>query len=258
MKTALFIVDMQNDFCSPSGSLFVPGAVEDVERLCRLIDKRKEEIDKIFLTEDQHHVIDIAHPYYWRNAKGAHPAPFTEITWWDVLTGAWTPFGNKDEVINYLRKLIETGEYRHMIWPEHCIMGSEGAALVPILMEAVNRWARQGRYCEVIEKGINPSTEYFGAFRANVPVENAPDTAFNVKLKDRLVEFDTIWLAGEAKSHCVANTVKQLFEYPDIIRKLLILEDCTSNIPGCEALALSIYEKAAELGAKFTTSDKLL
>lgn len=31
MKTVLLVVDMQNDFCLPSGSLYVPGAEKDVE-----------------------------------------------------------------------------------------------------------------------------------------------------------------------------------------------------------------------------------
>ena len=49
MKTVLLIVDMQNDFCLPSGSLYVPGAEKDVERLSRLIKKKTTVIDKIIL-----------------------------------------------------------------------------------------------------------------------------------------------------------------------------------------------------------------
>lgn len=258
MKTVLFIVDMQNDFCLPTGSLYVPGAEKDAERLSLLIRERENDIDKIILTADQHHVMDIAHPAYWKNAKGEHPAPFTTISWWDVVSGEWTPFGNKDEVIDYLRRLIETGEYKHMIWPEHCLHGSEGAAIIPVLMEAVTVWARGGKYYEVVEKALNPSTEFFGAFRANVPLANAPDTMFNVKLKEELECHDVIWLAGEARSHCVANTLKQLFDYPNIVRKLVILEDCTSNIQGCEDLAIPIYEKATRMGARFVKSESLL
>lgn len=257
MKTLLFIVDMQNDFCSPQGSLYVPGAEMDAERLGRLIDRRKEDIDKIILTLDQHHVMDIAHPFYWRDERGEHPKPFTAISWWEVLSGEWIPFGDKEKVVEYLRQLKKTGEYQHVIWPEHCIKGSEGAAIIPVLFEAVAAWARQGRYYEFVEKGLDPGTEFFGAFRANVPLPSAPETAFNKKLKDELEHYDTIWLAGEAKTHCVANTLKQLFDFPEIIRKMVILEDCMSNIPGCEELALPIYEKAAHLGARFAKSDSL-
>lgn len=258
MKTVLLIVDMQNDFCLPSGSLYEPGAEKDVERLSRLIKKKTTVIDKIILTADEHHVMDIAHPSYWRNKQGMHPAPFTTISWWEVLSGEWIPFGDKDKVVDYLRRLIEQGEYKHTIWPEHCLYGSEGAAITPVLMEALTCWAREGKYYEVVEKGLNPSTEFFGAFRANIPLAGAVDTEFNVKLKDELEMYDVIWLAGEAKSHCVANTLKQMFDYPEIIRRLVILEDCMSNISGCEDLAISIYEKAACMGARFVTSESLL
>ena len=49
-----------------------------------------------------------------------------------------------------------------------------------------------------------------------------------------------------------------MFDYPEIIRRLVILEDCMSNISGCEDLAISIYEKAACMGARFVTSESLL
>ena len=258
MKTVLLVVDMQNDFCLPSGSLYVPGAEKDVERLSRLIKEKMTVIDKIILTADEHHVMDIAHPFYWKNKRGEHPAPFTTISWWEVLSGEWIPFGDREEVIDYLRRLIENEEYRHMIWPEHCLYGSEGAAITPVLMEAVTCWAREGKYYEVVEKGLNPSTEFFGAFRANIPLDYAADTKFNMKLKDELESYDVIWLAGEAKSHCVANTLRQLFDYPEVVQRLVILEDCMGNISGCEDLAIPIYEKAARMGARFETSESLL
>ena len=71
MKTVLLVVDMQNDFCLPSGSLYVPGAEKDVERLSRLIKEKMTVIDKIILTADEHHVMDIAHPSYWKRASGS-------------------------------------------------------------------------------------------------------------------------------------------------------------------------------------------
>ena len=135
---------------------------------------------------------------------------------------------------------------------------THGFFLTPVLMEAVTCWAREGKYYEVVEKGLNPSTEFFGAFRANIPLEGDADTKFNMKLKDELESYDVIWLAGEAKSHCVANTLRQLFDYPEVVRRLVILEDCMSNISGCEDLAIPIYEKAARMGARFETSESLL
>jgi nicotinamidase/pyrazinamidase len=61
-------------------------------------------------------------------------------------------------------------------------------------------------------------------------------------------------MAGEAKSHCVANTIKQMLDIKGIARKLVILEDCMSDVPGFETIALPIYERARTAGARSTLS----
>lgn len=254
MKTLLFIIDMQNDFCSPAGSLYVSGSEIDAARLVGFIRRNIASIDQIILTQDNHQVMDIAHPGFWINSDGEHPEPYTMITINDVETGKWKAVLNEEEATDYLRKIAETDEYNHIIWPEHCIWGSEGAAIYPELMEAVEEWARKGKMFEVISKGMYPLAEHFGAFRANIPAENVPATQFNLALKEKMEMFDRIFIAGEAKSHCVANTIKQLFDYPELFPKMVILEDCMSNVNGYESIALPIYEKAKVLGAVLTES----
>lgn len=250
MNTLLLIIDMQNDFCSPIGSLYVPGAEIDVARLVGFIRRKGASIDRIILTQDNHQVMDIAHPAYWINEKGEHPAPYTIISWEDVDKGKWLPVLYRKESLTYLQKLSESGEYVHTIWPEHCIWGSEGAAIYPELMLTIEDWAREGRMFEIVSKGMYPLTEHFGAFRANIPVDGVQETQFNSLLLEKMKAYDRIWIAGEAKSHCVANTLKQLFDYPELFSKMIILEDCMSNISGFEALALSIFDKAEQMGAK--------
>ena len=41
---AMFIIDPQNDFHPPSGSLAVPGAVEDTERIIAIIDRLGDQV----------------------------------------------------------------------------------------------------------------------------------------------------------------------------------------------------------------------
>lgn len=256
MKTLLFIIDMQNDFCSPAGSLYVPGAEIDAARLIGLIRRNAESIDRIMLTQDNHQVMDIAHPVFWVNEKGEHPAPYTVISYEDADMGKWQPVLYKKESIEYLQQLKNDDEYVHTIWPEHCIWGSEGAAIYPELMEAVEDWARQENMFEVISKGMYPLTEHFGAFRANIPAEDVPETQFNQSLLEKMQSYDRIWIAGEAKSHCVANTIKQLFDYPELFPKMALLEDCMGNVSGFESLAVPIYEKAEMLGTRWVMSDE--
>ncbi len=257
MKTLLFVIDMQNDFCLPNGSLYVPGAEADVTRLCNLLQKKHAVITGIILTQDNHQLVDIAHPAFWHDAQGEHPKPFTSISANDVEQDKWIPFCDKSTALSYLQQLEAQGEYSHTIWPEHCIWGSEGAAIVSPFMKELAAWARQGHYFEIVSKGSYPLTEHFGAFRANIPINNVPETQLNITLIQTLNNYEQIWIAGEARTHCVANTIKQLFEYPDIVKKLVILEDCMSNIPGFENIAKPIFEQAQQLGARLTTSDKL-
>ena len=107
---------------------------------------------------------------------------------------------------------------------------------------------------DVVVKGTNPLTEHFGALRANVPVEGSPETQINEELIRKLQLFDDILMSGEAKSHCVANTIKQMLDINGIAPKLVILEDCMSDVPGFETIALPIYERARTAGARFTLS----
>lgn len=258
MKTLLLIIDMQNDFCDSRGALYVPGADQDVHRLSRLLRERRAEIDQVILTQDNHQVMDIAHPVFWRDASGKPPQPFTQITSAEVITGIWTPLQHRNEVVRYLQKSEENGEYIHTIWPEHCILGSEGAAIIPALMDELVSWARQGKYFHLVSKGTHPLTEHFGALRANVPREDAPETVLNRGLLEALDSSDIIWLAGEARSHCVAQTVYQLFDFPQILRKLVILEDCMSPVTGCERLAVPVFREAEMKGVSFTTSACLI
>jgi nicotinamidase/pyrazinamidase len=248
------IIDMQYDFCSPEGTLYVNGAKEDVLRLADFISRNDERIGHIILTQDYHDVIDISHPAFWEDKKGRHPEPFTGINLKKILAGSWQPRFHKGQAIEYIRKLETQGEFPHTIWPEHCIKGSRGAAIADEIMEPVKNWARKGRIFDVVIKGTHPLTEHFGALKANVPVAGSPETHLNTALADKLINARTIYIAGEARSHCVATTVKQMLHLAGLSKKLVILEDCMSDVTGFEKLALPIYKKAKAEGAKFMSS----
>jgi nicotinamidase/pyrazinamidase len=134
-KNLLLIIDMQHDFAANGGSLYVPGAEEDVLRVAKVIVKHDKAIDHIIFTQDTHHVLDISHPGFWRNEKGESPEPFTEIKSMQVAKGEWIPIEDTGYVLNYLENLEAKGEFPHVVWPEHCLIGSVGHALVPPLVE---------------------------------------------------------------------------------------------------------------------------
>ena len=126
-KTALLIIDAQYDFCNPKGTLYVPGAETDVERIASLIALEGDRIDGIFLTLDTHTVLDIAHPLFWEDRNGNTVAPFTLISAQSVADGKWNPRYHREYVLQYLQSLEAEGEFKHFIWPEHCLIGSAGA-----------------------------------------------------------------------------------------------------------------------------------
>ncbi|GAB4001395.1 hypothetical protein GCM10028807_57600 [Spirosoma daeguense] len=259
MQNAFLIIDAQFDFCHPDGALYVPGADQDIERIATLIREHSFNIDHIVATLDTHHVLDIAHPLFWQNKQGQHPAPFTRITSEDVESGEWIPRFLAEEAKKYIADLESDGQFDHFIWPEHCLIGSRGAALHDTLFSAIKDWSQQRNKDYIaIQKGLYPLSEHFGIFRAQVPNPDVPDTQLNTSLIDDLNRFETVYLMGEAKSHCVANSLKQILDFaPALVPKLVVVTDCMSDVTGLGHLADPIYAEANSKNVRFTISTTL-
>lgn len=261
MKQALLIIDAQNDFCHPDGALSVPGANEDMKRLAKWIDENGMLLDNISVTLDSHHVNDIGHPPFWQDKDGNQPQPFSQLTADQVKSGEWSPRFYPNEVVKYLEDLENEGEFTHTIWPVHCIIGTKGNTLFDPIAQALVNWeANNGKYFEAVVKGTFPLTEHFGVFQAQIPVPNRPETQLNQGLIQKLQEYDRVFFAGEAKSHCVATSLKQALKHaPTLAQKFVIFEDCMSPVPGFETLADPIYDEAKKAGIEFTkTTDVVL
>ncbi|GAB2554141.1 cysteine hydrolase family protein [Spirosoma aerophilum] len=256
MKNAFLIIDAQFDFCHPDGALFVPGAEQDVERMSALIRQHAHQIDHIVVTLDTHHVLDIAHPLFWHDAEGNHPSPFTQITGNDVDAGRWIPRFSPEKAIRYIHDLEADGQFSHFIWPEHCLIGSRGAALHDTVHGALKAWSGQRDLDYVaVQKGLYPLSEHFGIFRAQVPNPDIPETQLNTNLITDLDRFDRIYLMGEAKSHCVANSLKQLLDFaPALVPKLVVVTDCMSDVTDLGFLGDPIYAEARAKQVKFRPS----
>jgi nicotinamidase-related amidase len=238
-KIQLLIIDPQVDFCE-GGALPVPGAADDMARLAAFIDANSRAIDDIAVTLDSHRTVDVAHPAYWVNSAGAHPSPFTMISAQDVRDGTWTTRnpGWRRRALAYVEALEAAGKYVLMIWPEHCLIGSPGHAVHPVLFAALRRWEeREFGVINYVTKGSNIHTEHYSAVQAEVPDPSDPTTMLNAGLIDRLREFDTILLAGEALSHCVKATVTDIADSigAEHVGKFVFFEDCSSpvaKVPG--------------------------
>lgn len=238
----LVVIDPQNDFCDIAGAaLPVPGANADLRRLAAFIDVHSARLAEIHVTLDSHNVVDIAHPAWWVDAAGHSPNPFTVIGEDDVSSGKWQARVPEVQArsVAYVQALGRAGRYALVIWPEHCLIGTWGHNVQADVMAALNRWARSRMATvDFVSKGSNPFTEHYSAVQAEVPDAADPSTRVNTRLIETLAAADEIVIAGEALSHCVANTVRDIANNfgDDNVKKMVLLEDCASPVSGFESL----------------------
>lgn len=257
---ALLIIDAQYDFCNPKGALYVQGADKDMERLARFIQRNIYQINKIFLSIDNHLVNDIAHPSFWEDKNKKQPAPFTQITAQEVEEGKWKARFEPEKSLKYLKDLEKDGKFLHFIWPPHCLLGSLGASIDETIMTAILAWCKiSGKDYIAVHKGLYPFTEHFGIFAAQIPDPNIPETQLNTSLIEQLCHYDNVFVAGEAKSHCVATSIQQAIDFaPELAKKMIIIEDCMSDVTGLGHLGEPTYRKAKEIGLRFVKSSYMI
>jgi nicotinamidase/pyrazinamidase len=152
-RDVLLIIDVQNDFC-PSGALAVPQGDEIVPAVNRL----GAEFAHVVLTQDWH-------PRGHASFASSHPGkqPFETIE---------LPYG------------------RQILWPDHCVQGTTGAAFHPGLDVP--------RAELVVRKGFRSAIDSYSAFLEN---DHCTPTGLAGYLKER--GFQRITLCGLATDFCV-------------------------------------------------------
>jgi nicotinamidase/pyrazinamidase len=151
--TALLVIDVQNDFC-PGGKLAVNGGHDIVPLVNQLADDHAH----VILTQDWH---PADHSSFASQHKGA--APFTQV---EMAYGPQT------------------------LWPDHCIIGSVGAAF---------HGALDIPHAElIIRKGFRRAIDSYSAFFEN---DHKTPTGLGGYLKER--GFRKVALVGLAFDYCV-------------------------------------------------------
>ncbi len=254
-KTWLMLIDVQNTFCIPGFELYVGGrsgngAVDDNRRLAEFIYRNIGKITHISATMDTHHAQQIFHPVFFVDSDGNHPAPYTDIHAADVQAGKWrfnpllagqfgiSPEYGQEMMLHYTQTLEAKGKYALTIWPYHAMLGGIGHALVSAIEEAIFFHALvRFDQPEFEIKGEQPFTENYSVIGPEVltgPMDEPLGTR-NPRFIEQLQQFDRLYIAGQAKSHCVAWTVADLLEDiratdPTLAQKVYLLEDCTSPV----------------------------
>jgi nicotinamidase-related amidase len=264
-KVHLVIIDGQKDFCDPKGSLYVAGAEEDCKRVGAMISRLKDQWDDISITFDSHNFVHIAHPCYWKDNKGNHPTPFTTLVRKQIdkdqyiIVAAEGPDLKPGNVefstvrtafykrgLSYLEALEKNNRYKLTIWPPHCLIGTTGWTLMDDLMKPLLDWEADFNKVEKITKGSNLHTEHYSAVRADVIDPQDPSTQMNTPFIQSLMEADLVAICGQASSHCLANTVRDVvstFKDEDAVGKIVLLTDGTSPVPGFEHLTKAFIDE---------------
>ena len=150
---ALLIVDVQNDFC-PGGALEVPEGDEVVPVINNIIGA----FDHVLQTQDWH-------PAGHQSFASSHP----QHDPYDV---------------------IEVGYGEQVLWPDHCVEGTDGAAFHPDLDTTHTEL--------VLRKGFRPEIDSYSAFFEN---DGETRTGLAGYLRERGI--DTLYVCGLATDFCV-------------------------------------------------------
>ncbi|MFT4012103.1 MAG: bifunctional nicotinamidase/pyrazinamidase [Paracoccus sp. (in: a-proteobacteria)] len=154
MSKALIVVDMQVDFC-PGGKLPVPGGDEIVASINRLM----ADFETVILTQDWH---PANHSSFASNHPGAAPYSLTQMDYGPQV-----------------------------LWPDHCVIGSAGAAFHPGLDLA--------SATTIIRKGFRPAIDSYSTFYEN---DFRTPTGLTGYLRERQIE--ELCLVGLAYDFCVS------------------------------------------------------
>jgi len=227
------------------------------------LKEKGSQFDEIIVSTDLHQVFDIGHSCFWINSKGKHPESFTAISHGDFISGKWYCASKEDNknVEIYLKSLSFRNK-EHMIWPEHCVIGTNGSNIFEPVLTELNKWSKtNNKSINYITKGLFNLSEYHGIFGPAVEFPSfGKDAMFNFDLQRFILNFDNIVVTGEAKSHCVGESIEQLIsgygtEYQnDLCKKIKVLEDCMSNIVSFKH---DIFDTLRENGTEFTLSTTL-
>lgn len=115
-----------------------------------------------------------------------------------VATQDWHPPGHASFASSHAGctafETIELHGHPQMLWPDHCVQGTAGAALDPRV-----DWSPLDL---VLRKGTNPQVDSYSAFRENIgPDGRRPPTGLAGWLRERGIE--EVHLCGLARDYCV-------------------------------------------------------
>lgn len=152
-RDVLLVIDVQNDFCT-GGELAVPGG----EKIVPAVNRIAQKFDNVVLTQDWHPPDHVSFA-----SNHPHKRPYDTIQ------------------LNYGTQVL---------WPAHCVQGTEGAEL--------HKSLQIPQACLVIRKGMYRHIDSYSALYEN---DHKTPTGLLGYLRER--DLKTVFLAGLAFDFCV-------------------------------------------------------
>lgn len=168
---ALIIVDLQEDFCPPNGSL----AVTEGRDIAPIVNE---------LLSLPSFAVRVA-------TQDWHPAD--HISFASNHSPPKQPFVDFATVVNPHNP---SESYETRLWPVHCVQETKGAELVPEM--------QREKVDVVIRKGTDPRVEMYSAFYAPFTNPRVSDSGLVKVLKDKGVTH--VYVVGLAFDYCVRST----------------------------------------------------
>lgn len=263
-KFKIFGIDFQKAFVCPGEPLCPAGAFEDVVRFSNFITEAADDIADIFLTVDQHPIDHIGHPGWWLTSEGVHPDPFTLVNLQALESGAIRAADPEKQ--EYAKRYVDP-LHGNMIWPVHCVPGTQSYELSNNIVAAVHSWENSGpgRIATMVKKGYHRDLESFGIFEPEYQSHENILADFNDNLLGNLLFGGLpIVVGGEARSHCVKRSVEQMvhriqeYNLGFDLKKIVLLADCMSDVTGFEEQGANFLSDMSAAGCTVATAEDVL
>lgn len=175
-KTALLIIDLQEDFLPPNGSLAVANGREIIKPIIELLDTDKYKWDAIIATKDWHPNTHIS----FALVHGVDPYTTKMIT---------CPVDSK-------REMLQT------LWPVHCVQESHGSEFPTEFNNEFNENLKLQKVpTKLVLKGYLEDREYYSCFQDVWGLHKTECTSY---LKDNNIT--NVVAVGIAYDYCVVNS----------------------------------------------------
>ena len=202
------------------------------------------EFDNVVVALEQRQPMHITHGVFWVNPDGDHPPPGTVICLQDVYDKKWVPSEQRYNEGAQITLMCMNSPIT--IQPEHCIIGTHGACVVPGVSSALNKWCvsrkRSVTYVALSAGTNNPQTSLL-----HPRPMLSEDISFNHALLDILEHSSVVLVAGDAYA-----TALDLLDHikPDCVA---VMDSCTFS-HDLDSDVQSMRTKLRIAGATFTNA----